>query len=131
MASEDDLKDYVGKKGGDLLDEGWTVDRFNVYEATVWLNSAMFNVTFDYVPHENRTDALAWVHAIGGVAVLLATLGESRLADHIEREGNRFLGLPAYPQQVFASISVVCLLGMTGYAFFLLREKKKKALAGR
>ncbi len=90
------------------------------------LNSAMFNIAFDYVPHEDRTDALAWLYAIGGISTLLGTLGESALASYIEKNGNRFLGLSVYPQQVFSVISAICLLLLVAYVrFFLLRKKGK------
>ena len=49
MPSEDDLKKYVGKTGGDLLDEGWTTGSFDSYEAKIWMYYELFSyiVVFD------------------------------------------------------------------------------------
>lgn len=63
------------------------------------INSALTNLVFDYAAPEKRADALAVTQASAGLAGFLTTLCVSPLISHIQKSGNRLLGVPVYAQQ--------------------------------
>ena len=71
------------------------------------IGSALINICYDYVPFSKRSDALAFSQAIGGTAGFCTTLVVSPLVSHIQQNGNRFLGLSLYAQQVTAVLALV------------------------
>ena len=71
------------------------------------INSAEINLIFDYVSPEKRSDALMVKQTIYGLAGFLATLAVTPLVTYIQNNGNRFLGLNVYAQQVLSAVSVV------------------------
>ncbi len=74
------------------------------------MNSGMFNITFEYVDEQDRTDAIAWQYTIGGIVGFLASLGMSAIVDAIEANGNVVLGIAVFPQQVLAVIGAALYL---------------------
>ncbi len=89
------------------------------------IGSAMMNLVFDYVKLEERADALAITQAVGGVAGFCTTLCVSPLVSMIQGNGNRFLGLPIYAQQVTAVMAVVFTLVTLCYLYFAIIRKQK------
>ena len=85
---------------------------YNIFHGIAWggINSAMTNLVFDHVDADKRADSLAICQATSGVAGFLATLAISPLVSHIQNNGNRFLVLPLYAQQVISVLSVLLLL---------------------
>ncbi len=77
------------------------------YTAMAGINSSMINLMYDYVPSKMRMAALSFQSILGGLAGFLTTLVCSRLLEHIQAAGNRFLGLSVYAQQVLSAISAV------------------------
>ncbi len=71
------------------------------------INSAETNLIFDYVGPEKRSDALMVKQAVYGLAGFLATLAVTPLVNYIQANGNRFLGMNIYAQQVLSAISFV------------------------
>ncbi len=71
------------------------------------INSAETNLIFDYVAPEKRSDALMVKQAVYGLAGFFATLAATPLVNYIQANGNRFLGMNIYAQQVLSAISVV------------------------
>lgn len=55
------------------------------------VNSALINMIFDYVPHENRADSLAVSQALSGVTGFLTTLAVNPIVDYIQNNGNKIL----------------------------------------
>jgi MFS family permease len=89
------------------------------------VSSALINLVFDYVPHESRADSLAICQAIAGLVGFLTTLAMSPLVSWIQGNGNRFLGIPIYAQQVISLISALVLLGAVLFVRFVILKKQK------
>ncbi len=79
------------------------------------INSALINLCYDYVAIEKRTHALALTQAAAGVAGFLSTLLASLLVDKIQQNGNRFLGMDLYAQQVVSFIAFVLTMAVMIY----------------
>ncbi len=89
------------------------------------INSALINLCYDYVPFSKRADALAFSQATAGLTGFLATLCASPLVEYIQRNGNRFLGLDIYAQQVTSAIAFILTLGVMLYVIFVVLPIKR------
>lgn len=69
------------------------------------INSALINLVFDYVSVDKRSDSLAICQAGSGLMGFIATLLASPLVSSIQKQGNHFLGIHIYAQQVVSIIS--------------------------
>lgn len=87
---------------------------------------ALTNLVFDYVPQENRSDAMALSLALSGVAGFITTLCISPLIGGIQENGNRVFGLPMYAQQVVAVIGMLLVLGSALYVRVTLLKHKRE-----
>lgn len=87
------------------------------------VNSAMFNLVFDYAPQEMRADALAICQTVAGATGFLATLLFSAVVSAIQQNGNQVLGMTVYAQQLLSLVSVLCALGAIGFIQVFLRKK--------
>ena len=74
------------------------------------VNSALINLIFDYVSPNMRADSLAISQSVAGVLGFLATLTVSPLVSYIQNNGNTFLGIPIYAQQILAIVATVITL---------------------
>lgn len=90
------------------------------------INSALINLIFDYVPHENRADSLAVTQSLSGLAGFVATLGAGVLVTLIQNKGNVIFGLPLYAQQVLSIISGVAMIGIILFLQFKIINKDKR-----
>ena len=88
------------------------------------INSGILNLTFDYVKEENRSVAIGWKSAIGGVAGFLTSCIESVFIQKIEANGNQILGITVYPQQILSLISSVILIILALYLYKVVRNQK-------
>ncbi|MBQ2916438.1 MAG: MFS transporter [Clostridia bacterium] len=88
------------------------------------INSGILNLTFDYVKEENRSVAIGWKSAIGGVAGFLTSCIESVFIQKIESNGNQILGITVYPQQILSLISSVILIILALYLYKVVRNQK-------
>ncbi len=88
------------------------------------INSGILNLTFDYVKEENRSVAIGWKSAIGGIAGFLASCIESVFIEHIERNGNQIFGMTVYPQQILSLVSAVILAILALYLYKVVRNQK-------
>lgn len=79
------------------------------------INSGNINLIYEHVSKEKRVCALAMKDAVVGVIGFVSTLLASRLVDRIQTNGNRFLGIPVYAQQVTAAITVLIIAGILVY----------------
>ena len=79
------------------------------------INSGGINLIYERVNREKRVCALALKNSIAGVAGFLTTLIAGTLIDKIQADGNRFLGLNVYAQQVVSAISAILILGIIVY----------------
>ncbi|MBQ7642967.1 MAG: MFS transporter [Clostridia bacterium] len=90
------------------------------------INSATINLIYDYVDKEKRTGALALNSTLAGFAGFFTTLAVSPLVSHIQSNGNKFLGLDVYAQQVVSAIAAVLLVFLIIYNNTVVRKIKKK-----
>jgi Na+/melibiose symporter-like transporter len=74
------------------------------------VNSALINLVFDNVPAEKRADSLAITQAAAGLTGFVMTLLASPVVSYIQGNGNVFLGIPVYAQQVLSAISALLVL---------------------
>ncbi|MBQ2696568.1 MAG: MFS transporter, partial [Clostridia bacterium] len=74
------------------------------------INQNSFNITYSYVKSEYYIYAMAIQNCIGGVAGFLASILGSRILSFVQAQGNVFLGIPMYGQQLLSAISLVILI---------------------
>ena len=79
------------------------------------INSATINLIYDYVDKEKRIGALAISSTLSGIAGFVTTLLISPLVSYIQNNGNMFLGLNIYAQQVVSAITVVLIVILIVY----------------
>lgn len=94
--------------------------------AMAGINSALINLIFDYVPHENRADSLAVTQSLSGLAGFLTTLAAGVLVTYIQQNGNTLFGISIYAQQV---LNIISCIGVVVIILFLqlgIINKKKK-----
>ncbi|MBQ2725733.1 MAG: MFS transporter [Clostridia bacterium] len=96
--------------------------------AMAGINSGTVNLIYDYVDHERRVGALALQSTLAGFTGFFTTLIVSSLVDVIQANGNTFLGMNVYAQQVVSAIGlvvVVIILLYLNIAFRGMRTKKE------
>ncbi len=89
------------------------------------INSALTNLVFDLVKTDMRSNALALSQAVSGFVGFLTTVVVSRLVSYIQENGNIFLGMHLYAQQVVSAIAVLFTVLAVLYVLFFLRKSKK------
>ncbi|MBQ8295366.1 MAG: MFS transporter, partial [Clostridia bacterium] len=92
--------------------------------AMAGINSAVINLIYDYVDKEKRIGALALKSTLAGFAGFFTTLLVSPLVSYIQKNGNTFLGLNVYAQQVVSVIAVVLLTVLLIYLNTVVRRIK-------
>ena len=90
------------------------------------INSGEINLIYDFVDKENRVSALALKSTLAGFSGFLTTLAVSPLVQYIQANGNIFLGLPVYAQQVVSAIAFVCVIGILLYLNLVVRKIQDK-----
>lgn len=94
--------------------------------ASAGLNSAKFNLVFDYIPLERRANALAVSQALSGVVGFVTTLIASRLVAHIQQNGNALFGIPVYAQQVCSFIAFALTILLIVYVSRVIVKGMKR-----
>ena len=90
------------------------------------INSGAINLIYDYVDKEKRTSALALKSTLAGIAGFLSTLIVSLLVHRVQANGNVFLGMHAYAQQVVSAIACILTLVIVVYLNTVIRKIKNK-----
>ena len=90
------------------------------------ISSANINLVYDNVDKEKRMSAMALCRAASGLIGFFATLLISPLVAYIQGNGNKFLGLNVYAQQVVSVISAIILIVLILYLNLVVRKKNKK-----
>ena len=94
------------------------------------INSTKINLVYECVEPEHVMPALGVENAFAGIVGFLTTLAVSPLVTYIQDNGNRFLGMNVYAQQVVSFIGFV-LVGLTLlYANFGLHKGGKNGENG-
>lgn len=96
--------------------------------ALAGINSALINLIFDYVPHQNRADSLAVTQSLSGLMGFLSTFAAGFLVDYIQKNNNTFLGVSVYAQQVLNVIAAIATIGIMLFLQFGIINKEKKEI---
>lgn len=94
--------------------------------AMAGISNASINLIYDYVEPRQRIQALAVNATFSGFAGFLVTLLMSRLVAHIQQNGNRFLGIPIYAQQVMSIFSFIITVVLIAYMLTVVPKIKRK-----
>ena len=78
--------------------------------AMAGIGNAAMNVVFDYVDAPKRADALAVTQVVAGICGFATTLLASPLVTYVQDNGNMFLGMHVYAQQILSLLSCVLYL---------------------
>lgn len=98
--------------------------------AMAGINSGMVNLIYDYVGHDKRIGGLALKSTLQGFAGFFATLLMSLLVAHIQANGNTFLGMNVYAQQVVSAIGCAIVIGIIIYLNTVVRRMKPRGGSG-
>lgn len=87
----------------------WLIIIYTIlYNASVaGTNMNSFNITYNYVDVKYVSQAMAIKNSIGGLAGFAASIAGSRVLAAVQNNGNQFLGLHIYGQQLLSLISFV------------------------
>ena len=69
------------------------------------INGGMVNIIFDYIPAEQRTSALGFKSAIGGLTGFLTSIVGGWVVGAVQSGGNQILGMTIYAQQIMSFIT--------------------------
>jgi Na+/melibiose symporter-like transporter len=94
--------------------------------AMAGINSATINLIYDYVVPEQRVSALALQQTVAGFSGFFTVLIISPLVSLIQENGNSFLGLSVYAQQVTSTFSFVILIFTILYLIFVIGKLRRK-----
>ncbi|MBR2343262.1 MAG: MFS transporter [Clostridia bacterium] len=92
--------------------------------AMAGINSATINLIYDYVDKEKRIGALALKSTLAGGAGFFTTIAVSPLVSYIQKNGNSFLGLNVYAQQVVSSLAAILLIVLILYLNLVVKKIK-------
>ncbi|MBQ8283516.1 MAG: MFS transporter [Clostridia bacterium] len=90
------------------------------------INSGEMNLIYDCVDREKRVGALALKSTLSGFAGFFTTLLVSPLVDKIQANGNTFLGLNVYAQQVVSALAMILTLALLIYLNTVVRKVQRK-----
>lgn len=89
-------------------------------------NSSLINLVYDYSKVENRSQSLAICQAIPGLVGFIATIAFGALVSSVQENGNRFLGMPIYAQQVASVITVLIIIATIIFVHTVIKKMKKQ-----
>jgi len=87
------------------------------------VNSALFNLIFDYAPKDSREDSLAVCQSLSGIAGFLTTLILSFVISFVQGNGNKIFGITVYAQPVLAIVSTLLSVCAVFYVRKVLIKK--------
>lgn len=90
------------------------------------INSGGINLIYERVPREMRVCALAFKNTLAGLVGFCTTLLASILFKRIQDNGNTFLGMDVYGQQVMSALSAIGVVVLLVYHNTVVRRMTKK-----
>ena len=84
----------------------------------------MLNIVYSYVPKEYFVQASAIKNCIGGVCGFGVSILAGMLLEYIQENGNTFLGISVFGQQVLSAISFVLLVVAMLFTKFVMEKEK-------
>ncbi|MBQ8432176.1 MAG: MFS transporter [Clostridia bacterium] len=91
------------------------------------ITSGEINLIYECVDHDHRVGALALKSSLSGVLGFVTTLAVSPLVTYVQSNGNRFLGIPLYAQQLLSAITTLILIGLLIYIHRLIKKQENEA----
>ena len=88
-------------------------------------NQNFYNIMYDYVESKYFVQATAIRSAIGGLCGFLTSIIASKILSDVQANGNTFLGIPMYGQQLLAVIATVLGIISILYLHFKVANQKK------
>ena len=88
------------------------------------INGGLMNIIFDFVPQSERPAALGIKYSVGGLAGFFASLVGSVIVTTIQKNGNTFLGMPLYAQQLLSVIALVICIVLVIYMRVVIAKLK-------
>ena len=89
-------------------------------------NQNSFNIVYSYVDSKYIVQAMAIKNSIGGICGFLVSLFGGKILAAVQNNGNSFIGLHIYGQQLLAAISLVILASVVVYVYFVIEKQKVK-----
>ena len=89
-------------------------------------NQNSFNIVYSYVDSNYISQAMAIKNCVGGVFGFGASLLGGKILSIVQANGNQFLGISMYGQQLLAGISAVFILAAVLVVHFVLGKKQVK-----
>ncbi len=99
--------------------------------AMAGIDNCEMNLAYGSVCEDERVGALALRMTIAGLTGFLATLAASALVTFIQNNGNKFLGVNVYAQQVLSAIAAIIVLVILLFLKFSKGIEKEKTLDSR
>ncbi len=90
------------------------------------INSAGTNLIYDFVEPEKRVVAIALQHAMAGFSGFFATIIVGFLVSYIQDNGNTFLGMNVYAQQVISVLGVIFVAISLLYLNTVVKKMQKE-----
>ncbi len=87
-------------------------------------NQNTFNITYSYVDKAYITQAMALKSSIGGICGFGASLLAGKILNVIQANGNTFLGVPMYAQQLLSLISLLIVAAAILFLHFVIAKQK-------
>lgn len=96
---------------------------YHVSLAGIFQNN--YNITYSYVKNEYIVQAMAIKQSIAGILGFGASLVGSGILKHVQSNGNTFLGIPMYGQQLLAAISLIFILMAIAFNKFVIEKQER------
>ena len=86
----------------------------------------LINIIYNFVDERFFVQAIALKNSIAGLFGFLISLLAGRLLAYIQENGNSFLGLHVYGQQVLSVISILFLIGSIALLHFVIAKQHRR-----
>ena len=90
------------------------------------VNSAAINLYYDYIQEKNIVGSMAFCGMVAGFSGFFATLLVSPLVQYIQDNGNTFLGMNVYAQQVVSGIGVLLMIIILLYLNLVVKKMERR-----
>ena len=80
---------------------------------------------YDYVEEDQRVNALAINQTFYGVSGFITALALSPVLAVVQKNGNRFLGMTVYAQQLFSAFSMMITIVLLIYTMKVVNKIEK------
>ncbi len=102
---------------------------FNASYAGTNMNT--FNITYNYVDPPYFSQAMALKNSIGGICGFGASILAGRILAAVQANGNRFLGIPLYGQQLLSAVSFLLTVATILFVQLVIEKGKTGEKAGK